>query len=532
MDYSYQQPQSKNKVTTIQSIVQQQENMDLCSCGSEEKVMFHCDNQSCPNFENQKLFCPECLIPEKHPHIPVLIAKKSKNVTEEWNNLRQELKILNQIISDWIQSYGPIVQLLDRYKANGQSTFQQNLSAFSNLNREVENFYELQVSESSAKGEILKLQTLRPKFLQFKERLITLEFLNKIGPSVMWQVYSDILHLVDQQEILENFSQPNIEIFLILKLLKVQISLAEVHFGKQNKVYVHQMLEDPNLTTTNFIQSMQEQIQQLSLKPEMPVSDEIKMNGIRSELEAIKVSLMFAKLIGRVKIAELKNQSLEKRLTQFEQNQNQGMNDARLEEMKEQVKIERQILQNEIECARHRVSFSSIITTEEKLNKLKAFFVQSGSPLVYSSLKYRGSQDTFLSAAFHRLCDSVLGSLTIIRTTDGKIIGGFTTKGWNGIDNYKKDSKAWLFNLDAQEIFKIKPTGENTAVYARSVQGPIFGQTQNRIWNDLYIADQCNLPNKNSAYIGGSYDYNGNANIFMTQAKVDFTVSEIEVYEV
>ncbi|TNV80143.1 hypothetical protein FGO68_gene11161 [Halteria grandinella] len=57
----HQQPQSKNKATTLESIAQQQEYMELCSCGSEEKVMLQCEEETCPNYEKQKLYCPNVL---------------------------------------------------------------------------------------------------------------------------------------------------------------------------------------------------------------------------------------------------------------------------------------------------------------------------------------------------------------------------------------------------------------------------------------------------------------------------------------
>ncbi|TNV80364.1 hypothetical protein FGO68_gene12805 [Halteria grandinella] len=145
-------------------------------------------------------------------------------------------------------------------------------------------------------------------------------------------------------------------------------------------------------------------------------------------------------------------------------------------------------------------------------------------PLTYSCLLYRGSTDSFMARVFHPLCDNRTNTLTIIKSTDGKIVGGFTTQPWNHGGFNKQDGSAWLFNIQANNKFKIKQGGAN-AIYASSSYGPTFGN------HDLYISNNCNSNTSN--YVNAcSYDYNGSGNLFLTSGQVNFQVQEIEVYQV
>ncbi|TNV80134.1 hypothetical protein FGO68_gene6176 [Halteria grandinella] len=528
------QPQSKGTATTLQNLVMQQENMDNCNCGSGEKVMFQCIESGCPSFSKQKLFCPLCLTPEKHPHFPIMIALKSKNVTDEWNKIRQDVKNLNQRIAEWMGTHGALVELLDGYLTNDDQSLNFQLHRLKLLGTNIENFYEQHVAESSAKGVITKLQELNPSLNAFNERFNSLKFLNKIGPSLLWSQYSKILHFVSHQQVLEKLSQASFQVFLKLKLYRVQLSLKEVMKetdGTPNNI--EEFLENPDLSIGQFIASLQQQLKRVTSNEQVSASDAVKVDGIRSDLDAIGVSLMFTGLLEKfnnlesqiihsqnAKIVELteKNHQLEERLSQ--------LIDSRLEDMKAELQIERQINQTRFEFLNGSatISHSLILNDEEKQIKIKSFMEQGGTPLKYSRLLYRGSQDTFAANAFHLKTNNFTNTLVFVKTTDGKIVGGFTTQTWNNTSGYKQDDKAWLFNMQANNIFKVKQGGAN-AIYASSSYGPTFGSGY-----DLVIHDNCNT-NTNYA-TAAAYEYNGSGNIFLTQAQVQFQVQEIEVYQV
>ena len=62
-------------------------------------------------------------------------------------------------------------------------------------------------------------------------------------------------------------------------------------------------------------------------------------------------------------------------------------------------------------------------------------------------LIYRASRDGFDAASFHAKCDYKPGTLTIIRTTNGCIFGGYTAVEWTSEGGSKTDPRAFIFRL-------------------------------------------------------------------------------------
>ena len=62
------------------------------------------------------------------------------------------------------------------------------------------------------------------------------------------------------------------------------------------------------------------------------------------------------------------------------------------------------------------------------------------------NLIYRGSQDGFEVSTFHTKCDNTENSLTIIKSTNDNIFGGYTEQSWSG-NISKNDSNAFIFSL-------------------------------------------------------------------------------------
>ncbi|TNV80083.1 hypothetical protein FGO68_gene9038 [Halteria grandinella] len=539
-----QQPQSKNKESTYEQIGRQQENMQLCNCGSGEKVMLQCEKVTCPSYQTQRLYCPECSNDEKHPHASIFIAKKSQNVTNEWNTLRQTIRNLNMKVSDWMDTHESLVSLLDSFLTNGEESLRIKFDQVKDLSTKIESFYQEHVSENSARGEIMRLQQLSPSLIAFKERFESLEFLKNLGPAVLWRIYSEILQLVSHHQVLEKLSQANFEIFLKLKLFKVQLSLNEVVRDRQMATNnFREFLENPDVTISQINGSLQKQLQLITQKAEISGADAVKIDGIRSELDAIVVSLMFTGL--KQELKELKSdvvknfndyrreneqkiQELSERLSQHLQEHKQ-IEDQKAEEIKQEQENQRlkqlQIEEERVKLEEERKKIildSLIIDDKDKRIKIASFFEQAGRPFTQSVRLYRGSVDGNTASAFHQKCDNRNNTLTIVKTTEGKIMGGFTSLTWNS-SGWKPDANAWIFNIEAPSIFKVKQDG-SSSIYAHSSYGPTFGGG-----HDLVI-------NKSSStcYVNGSsYQYSaGVGNLLLTQGQVYFTVQEIEVYAV
>ncbi|TNV84827.1 hypothetical protein FGO68_gene15877 [Halteria grandinella] len=524
--------------TTLQAIIQHQENLEECNCGSQEKVMFYCDEQKCPSFAHQRLFCPSCMRPDKHPHAPVFIAIRNKNVSNEWNQLRQEVVNLKQKIINWMSIHEPLSLLLDEFIINPEISLWCKYNHLKILGEDIEAFYQINFAELSIKGEILKLQELNNNLNGFRERLKQLEFLNKIGPIVLWMLYSDAIPLVSHQIALQRLSLPNYEVFIKLRLYKMQMSLNYLLKDQKvdQEVYLR-ILENPEESNEHFIQKMCSKLKSIANTDELNISNALQIGELRSELDSIATSQMLISIIQKMKEQEQSTiDKFNERILGFEESlrklserlinqtkQNKKYSDNLVKSLENRLQIKQAQERNHVDQLRQNFeSFkllnSKILKTETQQNQMRKFFEQAGRNLSFSQLLYRGSQHSFSASSFHKFCDNKPFTLTIIQTSQGVIMGGYTEQSWEGEDNYKQDQNAWLFNIEEPKIFKVNDDGKFAIVTNQSF-GPTFGGGY-----DLHISDDCN--SKYQSYIDCD-TYNG-----FSKGKQLLRIEEIEVFSV
>ena len=103
-------------------------------------------------------------------------------------------------------------------------------------------------------------------------------------------------------------------------------------------------------------------------------------------------------------------------------------------------------------------------------------------------------------AKFHSLCDGKSKTITVIKTTTGYILGGYTSISWTSSGgSYIKDSTAFLYSLTNPSNMSLKLPVLTCAtcygVYITSSAGPSFGYG-GPATADLYIADLSNVNTK------------------------------------
>eukprot|EP01080_Neovahlkampfia_damariscottae_P005802 gene5802-9625_t len=148
-------------------------------------------------------------------------------------------------------------------------------------------------------------------------------------------------------------------------------------------------------------------------------------------------------------------------------------------------------------------------------------------------LIYRASKDGFTSQAFHKKCDSKGATLTVIKSSNGNIFGGYTSSSWDQTSTYKYDSDAFIFSLKNkdQKVIKMDKISGKESIYCDYYYGPTFGGG-----HDFYIYDRSNSSTSNYSNLGHSYKPPNNYSYGSTQANsflagsYNFKVSEIEVF--
>jgi hypothetical protein len=181
-------------------------------------------------------------------------------------------------------------------------------------------------------------------------------------------------------------------------------------------------------------------------------------------------------------------------------------------------------------------SFASDILAEEDHKLLLEGLVAESKPgldtEVTLSLLYRGSRDGFRARDFHAKCDDKGATVTIVKSTEGYIFGGYSDQSWESDWKWKSSSRAFLFSIvnpAGLAPMKLPLTGISScfAVYCYPSCGPVFG------YGDLDICDNCNTVKNSSPTLGDTYILPpGQARYTFLAGSKYFLVAEIEVFAV
>ena len=134
------------------------------------------------------------------------------------------------------------------------------------------------------------------------------------------------------------------------------------------------------------------------------------------------------------------------------------------------------------------------------------------------SLLYRGSHDGHTPVAFHSKCDNKGCTLTVIETTCGTIIGGYSNTAWLSSGGYGMANKAFLFTLPGVGIsspckMKLNDANDTRAMCNNPSYGPTFGSG-----HDMRVNGSNVILNPGNSYDHGSLPA-GN-----------YTIKEMEVF--
>ena len=147
-------------------------------------------------------------------------------------------------------------------------------------------------------------------------------------------------------------------------------------------------------------------------------------------------------------------------------------------------------------------------------------------------LQYRATRDGFSARNFHTKCDGSANTLTIIKSTNGNIFGGFTEKAWDSTGNGYVDPKTYIFSLVNRENrpFKAMCTNGASTIYCYSNHGPIFGSGHDILITSGSNADKTCYSNFGYDYKHPNYQYSIKKTISILAVSYDFKTLEIEVF--
>ena len=145
-------------------------------------------------------------------------------------------------------------------------------------------------------------------------------------------------------------------------------------------------------------------------------------------------------------------------------------------------------------------------------------------------LIYRSSIDGSSAFSFHRKCDKVQNTLTLIKPQNTDyIFGGYTSQTWSG-DGTKLDPYAFLISLNNPKKIPFKADKnlpDTNAIHTIPKYGPCFGKEDIYIFNEEEKLGNSFKIKLNRSDISFKYPPD-----FTLADKNEYTVSEIEVFEI
>ena len=138
------------------------------------------------------------------------------------------------------------------------------------------------------------------------------------------------------------------------------------------------------------------------------------------------------------------------------------------------------------------------------------------------TLLYRRSTNGSAASTFHSLVDNQGETISLIKTTNNRVIGGYNPSSWNGsLNNYVSGTEGFLFNLTYG--FRLTNTNSTYMTYNNSGYGPCFGGG-----HDMCVSDSNTSTGYNNTH---SYQNPSTYGYTYLEGAYSWNVSDIEVYK-
>lgn len=171
-----------------------------------------------------------------------------------------------------------------------------------------------------------------------------------------------------------------------------------------------------------------------------------------------------------------------------------------------------------------QTSFNSTILDNQSESLLCEFITQY-KPIKETKLIYKASVDGFEAVRYHENCDGIPNIVTIIKSSNGNVFGGFASSAMKV--GYIRDKNAFIFSLinedNKPQKYPLNQCFVRKAIYCSKNFGPKFG-----IGYDLEISNNSNCNNYSCSKTGKCFGELCEARFLA--GTYYFIVSEIEVF--
>jgi hypothetical protein len=169
------------------------------------------------------------------------------------------------------------------------------------------------------------------------------------------------------------------------------------------------------------------------------------------------------------------------------------------------------------------------------LNRAEMISLFSMTGLKKTNLLYRASRDGFTAAAFHSKCDYKAKTITLIKTNNNYVIGGYTSQAWTSLGLFKADETAYIFSLRRNGVstlfsYGIRSTPANvTPAYSSRALYTLYGLLGPSFGNgDILVENRSDVNASSSVY----NTYNTGADSVFGIPMPKWYTNDIEVFQI
>ncbi len=161
------------------------------------------------------------------------------------------------------------------------------------------------------------------------------------------------------------------------------------------------------------------------------------------------------------------------------------------------------------------IALGLVLGDLEKLKNLKVGY----------KLIYRASSHGDKVKIFHKRCDNIYGTLTVIKTKEGMIFGGYCSTCWESEDELiKEDLNSFVFSINLSKIYFVSKNNEASILCDKN-KGPSF--------IGMFIVEDNMLSMQSSINPWGTQRYSGESSLYeINGGEPYFYIEEIEVFQV
>ena len=260
----------------------------------------------------------------------------------------------------------------------------------------------------------------------------------------------------------------------------------------------------------------------LGLKIIMPMTGKEKIIDLKLNKKELEKDSIIKELCKKINILEEENKNLK--------NETKSLKDE-IKVIKDELNVIKKWKEDNEKEKENKKKLKSVIDSKilakfEDYQFIEKIYRDSDKNFINKKLKmkllYRVSRDGDSSSTFHQKCDNIKDTITLVKTKNDLIFGGYTNETWNGSD-YKKDDKAFCFSIDLKKKYNNKKT--DYSIYCTKGYGPCFGAAL------FWIQDNCL---SKGGFMNDGLNQNYDNQIKKNEINFgngNFNVIDVEVYE-